>query len=251
MIAAIRSIVFLALATVLTVVVCSFILCFFWLPHRPLRRMGYLWVTPMIWMIKHVLGITYELRGRENIVEPAVILCKHQSAWETIVLQEIFPDLLYVWKKEIKLIPFFGWAIARMPMIAIDRGAGKDALKQLVRDGKLRTSQGYSIVVFPEGTRAAPGTQRRYKIGGAFMAVKAGVPVLPIALNSGEVWGRNAFFKRPGNVVVSIGPAIETKGRKPEEVNQLTEQWIETEMACISPHFYGPGARKIIADEAA
>jgi len=240
MIAAIRSLAFMALAIVLTVATCSFILLCFWLPHRPLRRIGYLWVTPMIWLINHVLGITYELRGREHVVEPAVVLCKHQSAWETLVLQEIFPDVLFVWKKELRLIPFFGWAIASMPMISIDRGAGKNALNQLVTQGRLRLSQGYTVMVFPEGTRVAPGQHRRYKIGGAFLAVDTGVPLIPVAQNSGEAWGRNALFKRPGKVVVSIGPRIDTVGITAEEANQRAEQWIENEMRVISPHLYSP-----------
>jgi 1-acyl-sn-glycerol-3-phosphate acyltransferase len=237
-IAAIRSFVFLTVAIALTLIICSLVLLCFWLPHHTLRRMGHLWTTPITWMIRYVLGIRYELRGAENIVEPAVILCKHQSAWETIVLQEIFPDVLFVWKKELKQIPFFGWALALMPMISINRGAGKDALKQLVTQGKLRLSQNYSVVVFPEGTRVAPGNKRRYKIGGAYLAVDAGVAVLPVALNSGEVWGRNALLKRPGTVVVSIGPRIDTVGIGAEEVNARAEQWIEAEMRNISPHLY-------------
>lgn len=233
-----RSIVYMTLAVLLTVTACPVIILCFWLPHRPRRHMGYLWVTPMIWLIKNVLGITYELRGRENIVEPAVILCKHQSALETILLQEIFPDVLFVWKKELKLIPFFGWAIATMPMISIDRKAGKNALKELVRQGKMRLAQGYSIAIFPEGTRVDPGAKNRYKIGGAFLAAKAGASVLPIAVNSGEVWRRNAFFKRPGRVVISIGPRIEGAGSTPEVVNGHAEFWIESEMRNISPHLY-------------
>lgn len=242
MIAAIRSSLFLLIVVIWTVVLCTFLLLFcFWLPHRTLRKLGHLWTRPVTWLIRHLLGISYELRGAENIAackEPAVILCKHQSAWETIVLQEIFPDVLFVWKKELKLVPFFGWALALMPMISINRGAGKDALKQLVTQGKLRLSQGYSVVVFPEGTRVAPGHKRRYKIGGAFLAVDATAPVLPVALNSGEIWGRNALIKRPGKVVVSVGPRIDTQGSGPDAVNVRAEAWIETEMRSISPGLY-------------
>ena len=228
----------MAAAIMLTLVICPLILLCFWLPERTLRRMGYLWVGPVIWLIKHVLGINYELSGRENIVAPAVILCKHQSALETVILQEIFPDLLFVWKRELGLIPLFGWALALMPMISINRGAGKDALNQLVKQGRLRLSQGYSVAVFPEGTRVAPGNKRRYKIGGAYLAVDAGVPILPIALNSGEVWGRNALLKRPGKVIIRIGPPIDTNGITAEEANARTERWIEAEMRSISPQLY-------------
>ena len=127
-----------------------------------------------------------------------------------------------------------------MPMISIDRGAGKNALNQLVTQGKLRLSQGYSVVVFPEGTRVEPGQKKRYKVGGAFLAVDSGMPLIPVALNSGEVWGRNAFLKRPGKVVVSIGPRIDTTGIGAEEANRRAEQWMENEMRLISPHLY-PG----------
>ena len=236
----VRSVLFLVIVTTWTVILCTFLLLCFWLPHHTLRQLGHLWTTPVTWLIKHLLGIRYELRGQENIVEPAVILSKHQSAWETIVLQEIFPDVLFVWKKELKLIPFFGWALALMPMISIDRGAGKNALNQLVTQGKLRLSQGYSVVVFPEGTRVEPGQKKRYKVGGAFLAVDSGMPLIPVALNSGEVWGRNAFLKRPGKVVVSIGPRIDTTGIGAEEANRRAEQWMENEMRLISPHLY-PG----------
>jgi len=221
-------------------VICSvFMMCCFWLPHRARRHTALLWVVPSNWLVKHLLGIRYELHGRENLLRrPAVILCKHQSAWETIVLQEIFPDVLFVWKKELKAIPFLGWALAVLPKISIDRRAGKDALRQLLTQGRMRIEQGYSIVVFPEGTRVAPGQKRRYKIGGACLGVEAGVPLIPVALNSGEVWGRNALIKRPGTVIISIGPAIDVKGLGAEEVNARAETWIENEMRRISPHLY-------------
>lgn len=198
------------------------------------------WVAFTNFLVKHLLGIKYELRGAENIPldRPAVVLCKHQSAWETLALQEIFPSILFVWKKELKLIPFFGWALAVTPSISIDRSAGKEAMKSLLDQGKLRLQQGYSIAIFPEGTRAAPGTQRRYKIGGAYLATEAGAAVLPVALNSGEFWGKNAFLKEPGKVTVSIGPVIETAGLSADEVNNRAEAWIEGEMRRISPYLY-------------
>jgi 1-acyl-sn-glycerol-3-phosphate acyltransferase len=239
MIAVIRSLLFLVVVILLTLVVCSTLLLCFWLPRRARRHIEKMWVMPTIWLIKHLLGIKYELRGRENLPQqPAVILCKHQSAWETIVLQEVFPDVLYVWKKELKFLPFFGWALALTPMISIDRGAGKNALNQLLTQGKLRLSQGYPVIIFPEGTRVEPGKKRRYKIGGAYLGVEAGVPVIPVALNSGEAWGRNAWLKRPGTVKVSIGPAISTAGMDAQEVNDRAEAWIEAEMRRISPDYY-------------
>ena len=220
----------------------SVLLCF-WMPHRWRRMSVAPWVAFTNFLVKHLLGIKYELRGAENMPDrPVVILCKHQSAWETLVLQELFPGVLFVWKKELKLIPFFGWALAITPSISIDRGAGKEAMKSLVDQGTLRLQQGYSIAIFPEGTRAAPGTQRRYKIGGAYLATVAGAPVLPVALNSGEFWGKNSFLKEPGLVTVSIGPMIETQSPdgklSADEVNTRAEAWIEDEMRRISPYLY-------------
>ena len=235
-----RSILYMLVLLVVTPPYALFMIFCFPLPHRARRYTAVPWVFMTIWLIKHLLRIDYRVLGRENIPDrPAVILCKHQSAWETVVLQQVFPLALFVWKQEIKWqLPFFGWALAVIPMISIDRGAGKNALKQLTDQGKLRLSQGYPVIIFPEGTRVAPGHHRRYKVGGALLGVEAGAPVLPVALNSGEVWGRNAFFKRPGTVTVSIGPAIDPNGLAAEEVNRRAETWMEAEMARISPHLY-------------
>ncbi len=238
-----RSALFMLILLVVTPPYALLVLLCFPLPHRARRMSVEPWVRFAIWLVKHVLGIDYRLIGAENIPpRPAVILCKHQSAWETLILQEVFPLVLYVWKKELKQLPFFGWALAVIPMISIDRGAGKDALKQLVDQGRDRLGKGYSVIIFPEGTRAAPGHKRRYKIGGAHLGVETGAPVLPVALNSGEFWGRNAFFKTPGTVTVSIGPAIDPAGLDAAQVNERAEAWIEAEMRKISPHLYREGA---------
>ena len=232
-----RSILFMLIVTppyALCMIFC------FPLPHRVRRYTAVPWVFMTVWLIKHVLGIDYRVLGRENIPDrPAVILAKHQSAWETVVLQQVFPLALFVWKKELRWqLPFFGWAQAVIPMISIDRNAGKDALKQLAKQGSMRLSQGYPVVIFPEGTRTPPGEHRRFTIGGAHLGIKSGAPILPVALNSGEFWGRNAFFKKPGVVTVSIGPVIDPDGLSAREVNARAEAWMEAEMARISPHLY-------------
>ncbi|MFI4981361.1 MAG: lysophospholipid acyltransferase family protein, partial [Nevskiales bacterium] len=185
-----RSILFMLLLLIFTPPYALFMIFCFPLPHRARRLTAVPWVSLTTWLIKHVLGIDYRVLGRKNIPDrPAVILAKHQSAWETVVLQQVFPLALFVWKKELRWqLPFFGWALAVIPMISIDRNARTNALRQLVSQGRLRLSQGYPVVIFPEGTRTPPGTYRRYKIGGAHLAVEAGAPVLPVALNSGEFW---------------------------------------------------------------
>ncbi|MBP6637700.1 MAG: 1-acyl-sn-glycerol-3-phosphate acyltransferase, partial [Sulfuritalea sp.] len=194
-------------------------------------------------LIKHLLGIPYRLVGAENLPSrPVVVLCKHQSAWETLVLQEIFQDTVFVWKKEIKYIPFFGWALASIPMIETDRSATKAALTRLVDQGRDRLDHGYTVIIFPEGTRSRPGSKNRYKVGGAHLAVETGTPVVPVALNSGEFWGRNALFKKCGTVTVSIGPAIDPAGLGSGEVLARAETWIEDEMRRISPQLYEAAA---------
>jgi 1-acyl-sn-glycerol-3-phosphate acyltransferase len=210
------------------------------LPHKMRRQTVVPWVNFTIWLIKHVLGIPYRLIGAENIpARPAVVLCKHQSAWETFMLQEVFKDTVFVWRKEIKYLPFFGWALASIPMIETDRNATKTSLKRLVEQGRDRLDHGYTVIIFPEGTRSQPGSKNRYKVGGAHLAVETGTPVIPVALNSGEFWGRNALFKRCGMATVSVGPAIDPTGLTANEITHRAEAWIEAEMARISPHLYG------------
>ncbi len=194
-------------------------------------------ITALAW---GVCGVRYRVEGREHLPQaPAIILCKHQSAWETISLQGIFPPHVYVFKRELLRIPFFGWGLASLPMIAIDRAAGKGALAQVVEQGRERLSQGFWVLLFPEGTRVAPGKSARYKIGGAWLAAETGTPVLPVAHNAGECWPKNSFFKYPGEVVVSIGPPIPAQGKSAETINAEVERWIESRMRQISPHRYG------------
>jgi len=238
--AAVRSLLFML---ILLVVTPPYTLCvlFFWpLPHHIRRQSVVPWVKFTIWLIKHVLGIPYRLLGAENIpADACVVLCKHQSAWETFMLQEVFTDTVYVWRKEIKYLPFFGWALAVTPMIETDRNATKSTLRRLVDQGRDRLDKGYTVIIFPEGTRSQPGSKNRYKVGGAHLAVETGTPVVPVALNSGEFWGRNALFKRCGTVTVSVGPPIEPAGLTASELTSRVEHWIEAEMRHISPQLYG------------
>ena len=240
----IRSFLFAIILAIVTIPYALFGILIFWAPPMTRHRLITTWVPIMMWVIRHVLGIRYRVIGRENLPATAsVVLSMHQSAWETIALQQILPPLCYVLKRELLRVPFFGWGLASIPGIAIDRAAGKDAMSQVVEQGRARLKEGLWVVVFPEGTRVAPGTTRRYKPGGAILAKRAGVPVVPIAHNAGEFWKRNAFIKRPGEIVVSIGPVITVKGEKAEAVNERAEAWIEAEMRRLFPHHY--------ADEAA
>lgn len=176
-------------------------------------------------------NLRYRVIGRQHIPDhPCVILSKHQSAWETIAFQEIFPSQVWVLKRSLLLLPFFGWALWALGSIAIDRSAGREALRQLVRQGKDRLAQGLCVVVFPEGTRIAPGKKGRYHIGGAWLATHTKAIVIPVAHNAGEFWPRNSLLKRPGLITVSIGEPIEATGMTAEALNRKVEEWIEGEM---------------------
>ncbi|MDI6749558.1 MAG: lysophospholipid acyltransferase family protein [Rhodocyclaceae bacterium] len=234
-----RSSLFMLVMVPSLVLVVALLLLLFWLPLRSRRLLVMPWVRFVMWLTEHLLGIRMRIIGAENVpAGPCVILAKHQSAWETFALQLIFPLTSFVYKRELNWLPFFGWGMKLMPFVAIDRTSGKAALKQVIERGKQRLAEGYSVVVFPEGTRVAPGQRRDFKIGGAMLAVAAKVPAVPVAHNSGECWPRKAFIKRPGIVTVSIGTPIDTAGRNAGEVNALAEAWIEAEMRRISPHLY-------------
>jgi len=235
----VRSVLFALVLAVVTPPFALFAFLTFPFKLHTRYRMITLWTDITLWFVRHLLGIRYRVIGRENLPRQAsVILCKHQSAWETMALQHIFPPLAFVLKRELLRVPFFGWGLAQMPIVSIDRSAGKDALVQVEEQGRSLLSQGFWVVVFPEGTRVAPGAKRRYKVGGAFLATRTDTPVVPVAHNAGEFWRRNAFVKRPGEVVVSIGPAIEPRGMTPEQVNKAAQQWIEGEMHRLFPHHY-------------
>jgi 1-acyl-sn-glycerol-3-phosphate acyltransferase len=234
-----RSILYSLVMVVFTPLFVTVFLLFFWLPLRQRHLFCRGWVWTAIWMIEHILDIRYEVRGTENIPPGAcVVMSKHQSAWETIVLQKIFLGSVFVMKQELYRIPFFGWALALNPMVGINRAAGRDALRQVVSRGSERLKEGYRVIIYPEGTRIAPGKKGEYKRGGSILARQAGFPVCPVALNAGELWAKNAFVKNPGLVTVSIGPAIEPGNLKAEEIGRRAETWIEEEMRRISPHLY-------------
>ena len=205
-------------------------------------RFGKLWRLGMQFGVENILGIRPKVIGRENMPkEPCVILSKHQSAWETMTIQDLVPAgayCVFVLKKELLRVPLVGWGLAAMKMISINRTAGKDALDQVVIQGRERLQQGFYVVLFPEGTRVAPGQKKRYKPGGAYLATHVGCKVVPVAHDAGELWPRQAFLKTPGTVTMSIGPAFDATGMTEAEVNQRAEAWIEEEMHRISPHRY-------------
>lgn len=228
----IRSLIFTLFQLLITPVFTLFAILTF--PFHPLTRYRIIsgWALSVLWLLRVLCGIRMEVRGAENIpARPSILLCKHQSAWETIALQKVFPPQVWVLKRELLWLPFFGWGLAMTSPIAIKRSDGKGAVKQLLRQGKERLDMGFCVVIFPEGTRMPYGQRGKYKIGGALLSASTGVPVVPIAHNAGKLWGRNSFLKRPGVITMSIGPAIDPAGLKSEEINRRAEEWIEAEVA--------------------
>ncbi|MDY7576756.1 lysophospholipid acyltransferase family protein [Herbaspirillum sp. RTI4] len=209
----------------------------------PYARRYYLtsrWNWFVIWTAKLICGIRYEIKGAENLPDaPVILLCKHQSAWETIFLLLKMPrPLVFVFKKELIYIPFFGWGIGLLRMIPIDRRKGKDAFAQVVSLGRQRLADGQWIIMFPEGTRIPVGEKGKYKLGGARLAVETNTPVVPIAVNAGECWPKNSFIKKPGLITVSIGKPIAPDGLTSAQLTEQVETWIESEMRVISPAVY-------------
>ena len=226
-----RSLIFLLLQVLITPLFASLAMLSF--PLRPLARYRIIsgWALSVLWLLRVLCGIRMEVRGAENIPkEPCIVLCKHQSAWETIALQQVFPPQVWVLKRELLWLPFFGWGLAMTSPIAIKRSNGKLAIKQLLRQGKERLAQGFCVVIFPEGTRIPYGRRGKYKIGGALLSAHCGVPVVPVAHNAGKLWGRNSFLKHAGVITMSIGKPIDPAGLKADEINRRTEEWIETEV---------------------
>ena len=226
-----RSLVFALLQSVLTIFFSLSALLSF--PFSP--RVRYNLITGynhlVIWLARWVLGIRYVVRGREHLpAGPSIVMSKHQSAWETVAFLFLFPPISPVIKQELLKVPFFGWAFSMLNPIAIDRKAGREALKQIVSQGREKMAQGFWVLVFPEGTRVAPGEKGRYGIGGGWLAAETGAPVVPVAHNAGEVWPKNAFIKCPGTITVSIGPVIDSTNKSAAEITREVEAWIETEM---------------------
>lgn len=230
-----RSLAF-TIGSLITLVIVAFIGMFlFPLPFK----IRYAWISRWAWFNLHWLritcGINYVIEGKENIPDqPCIVFSKHQSTFETLVLQIILPPQSWVLKRELLWVPVFGWGLAVIRPIAIDRGAGRKAVKQIVKQGVDRLKKGQWVLIFPEGTRVAPGERKKYGIGGAILAHKSGYPVLPVAHNAGEFWRKKQFVKTPGTIRVVFGPMIESKGKDAQTINSDAEAWIEGKSAEIA-----------------
>jgi 1-acyl-sn-glycerol-3-phosphate acyltransferase len=198
------------------------------------------WLRVSIWGARVICGVQARVQGRENLPDSAVVLLsKHQSAWETLAFPTLMPHpLCYVFKRELLWIPFFGWAMARMDLIHIDRSKRTEAWSKVAEQGRRFMAQGNWVIMFPEGTRTPRGSQGIYKHGGTRLAIETGHPVLPVAVTSARCWPRKSFVLRPGIVDVSIGKPIDSAGRDADSLMRDVERWIEAEMRRLDPDAY-------------
>jgi 1-acyl-sn-glycerol-3-phosphate acyltransferase len=239
-----RSLIYTALFIV-TIVLASAAICIV----GPFNRsagfaVGRLWGRAIIGFCAWFCGLRFEIEGMENIPsEPSVAFIKHSSTWETIAGLFFIPEHTWVLKRELMWIPIVGWALYFLHPIAINRSAGRSAVQQVVRQGRDRLADGLWIIVFPEGTRVAPGESRRYGVSGALLASETGAPIVPVAHNAGEFWPRRGLVKTPGLIRVVIGKPIRTAGREPRDINAEAQEWVESTIAGFAdagPRSAGP-----------
>lgn len=186
------------------------------------------WTAFNLWWLKITCNLKHTVEGLENIpAEACIIMCKHQSAWETLAIQLIFPIQVWILKRELLWIPIYGWGLASMHPIAIDRDSAIKSFKQIIKQGRLRLKEGLWIVIFPEGTRITPGQSKKYLPGGGMLAKKSGTMIIPVAHNAGYFWPKNGIAKKPGVIQMVIGKAINPKGKTATEITTEVETWIE------------------------
>ena len=202
------------------------------------------WLRVVMWGCRTICGVEHRVSGIEHLPsadspDGVILLAKHQSTWETFAIPTLMPHpLAYVFKQELVHIPFFGWAIARLDMIRIDRSKRTEAWAKVAEQGARLMSRGIWVIMFPEGTRTPRGSQGPYKTGGSRLAIATGRPVVPIAVTSARCWPRKSFLVRPGIVDVSIGAPIDSAGRDADDLMREVETWIEAEMRRLDPEAY-------------
>jgi 1-acyl-sn-glycerol-3-phosphate acyltransferase len=195
-------------------------------------RVAVSWARLVTGLAERFCGLRFVIEGQENVpARNSIVFMKHSSAYETIVQMLLFPDQCWVLKRELMWTPFFGWALAALHPVAIDRGAGHSAVSQVVEQGKQQLATGRWVMIFPEGTRMPPGQTRRYGISGTLLAQQAGRLIVPVAHNAGDFWPRRGLRKRPGTVRFCIGEPVDPAGRDPREVNEEIQRWVEKRVA--------------------
>lgn len=196
------------------------------------------WTRTVLWWLKTSCNLSYEVHGAENLatVPVAVIMSKHQSTWETMAFLTIFPPQSWVLKRQLLNIPLYGWGLAMLNPIAIERANVRQSLKEIVIQGKQRLENGYWVIIFPEGTRVAPRQKVRYTTSGSLLASEAQVAVIPVAHNAGSYWRRDTWIKKPGVIQVFIGESITSQHKTAKQITQEVETWIESKMSQLAEY---------------
>lgn len=228
----IRSLLYSLIMIVSSAFHCGLCLMAAPLPLKYRYRLTRLWMVAMIWLGRVLCHMDYKIEGKRNLlkVKNGILFSKHQSAWETIFLAAAFDQAAIIVKRELLWLPFFGWGLALLRPIAINRSKSRASMQQIMEQGKRYLNQGRWVLIFPEGTRVSPGHVGKYRIGGARLALEAGYPIIPIAHNAGHCWSKRQFIKQPGLIRVVYGPPIYPEGKTAEEILEAAKTWIETTM---------------------
>lgn len=231
----IRSLIFSIFMAVFTFFYSFFCIVARILPLQYRYAIIMFWTSTIVRVLKTVCHVDYQIEGLENIPKDrnGIILSKHQSSWETFLIPTLFHQAAIILKQELLWVPFFGWGLAIIDPIAINRRDSASAMDQVIKKGKQCLDEGRWVLVFPEGTRIPPGQTGKYRLGGARLATTTGYPVIPIAHNAGRYWPKRGFIKKPGTIRLVIGSLIETQNRAPEEVMNQVKTWIEETMLRI------------------
>jgi 1-acyl-sn-glycerol-3-phosphate acyltransferase len=245
MLARLRSVIFvLWMAVTVVPFALAAVLLSIFVRGDPVYWVCITWLRFVIWGARVICGVRYRVHGMERLpsadrLAPVILAPKHQSTWETFAFPTLMSHpLCYVFKRELLLIPFFGWAIGRLDMIHIDRSRRTEAWNKVAEQGRKLLAKGNWVIMFPEGTRTPRGSQGVYKSGATRLAVATGVPVVPIAVTSARCWPRKSFVLRPGVIDISIGTPIPSVGREPDKLTAEVERWIEAEMRRLDPEAY-------------
>ena len=227
-----RSLIYTVMLFLTTAFFAIVVIVFMWLPPARLYAVPRTWARLNLWLLKTLCGLDYRIEGAEHLPDvPFISMWKHSSTWETIAQMLLVPRASWLLKREILWVPVLGWAIARFKPIAIDRKAGGTAVNQVVTQGRERLSEGLGVIIYPEGTRVAPGETRKFGMSGALLASQSGAPLVPIAHDSGYYWRRRGLHKRSGTIRVVIGPPLDPRGLEPREITERAKEWVDSTVA--------------------
>ena len=227
-----RSLIYTVMLFLTTAFFAIVVIVFMWLPPARLYAVPRTWARLSLWLLKTLCGLDYRIEGAEHLPDvPFISMWKHSSTWETIAQMLLVPRASWLLKREILWVPVLGWAIARFKPIAIDRKAGGTAVNQVVTQGRERLGEGLGVIIYPEGTRVAPGETRKFGMSGALLASQSGAPLVPIAHDSGYYWRRRGLLKRPGTIRVVIGPPLDPRGLEPREITERAKEWVDSTVA--------------------